>query len=63
MTYTEAFCMKLGEYINIDSFGTEALGRYSTKRLVSLNISNMNLGDAIICLAEPIKTAITLASV
>ena len=62
-TYPEEFCIKLGEYINTDSTDLKDNTRYSFKKLVSLNLSNMNLGDAFIRLAEPVRDNNSLASV
>jgi uncharacterized protein YjbI with pentapeptide repeats len=58
-TYAEEFCLAMGEFITTDSYGGD---RIEKKRLVGLNLSNMNLMDTIVRLAEPIKTANVLAS-
>ena len=62
-TYPEEFCLKIGEYINTDSIDLKDNSRYSLKKLIGLNLSHMNLGDAIIRLAEPVRDAKSLASI
>jgi len=62
-SYAEEFCLKLGEFISIDSTDKKVSGRFMAMRLIGFNISNMNLGDAILRLADPIKNAKVLATV